>query len=130
MTSIGPTFSDELATGVVAAGLDPGDLPITWGADGVSGLDQCTPPQRALIEAVLAAHDPGKPPRRLVPKSLIIARLQEAGKLVAAKSALDADLYTRERWYAPDQPAVHSDDAEAVALLQAIGVDPDVILAP
>ena len=117
MTSIGPTFSDELATAAAAAGVDPGDLPITWGADGVSGLDQCTQPQRELIETVLAAHDPGKPPRRLVPKSLIIARLQEAGKLAAARAALDADLYTRERWYAPDQPVVHSDDPEAVALL-------------
>jgi hypothetical protein len=69
-------------------------------------------------------------PRRLVPKSTIIDRLNAAGKLVAASAALNANLYTRERWYAPDRPAVYADDPEVLALLAAIGADPAVVLAP
>lgn len=73
--------------------------------------------------------DPAPVSRRAVAKSLIVERLNAAGKLAAARAALDADLYARERWYAPDKPAIYADDPEALALLQAIGADPDVILA-
>jgi hypothetical protein len=65
-----------------------------------------------------------------VRKSTIITRLQAAGKLAAARPAVDADLNARERWYAPDRPAIYADDAEALALLQAIGADPGIVLAP
>jgi hypothetical protein len=78
------------------------------------------------------APDPYVPPpapRRLVPKSIIVARLNAAGKLAAAKAALDADLYARERWYAADRPAIYVDDREAVALLTAIGADVAEIMA-
>lgn len=75
------------------------------------------------------APEPPSRPRR-VRKSIIIKRLHEAGKLAAAKAALDADLYARERWYAPDQPSVHADNAEVLSLLRAIGVDAETILAP
>jgi hypothetical protein len=68
--------------------------------------------------------------RRMVRKSVIVERLHAAGKLAAAKAALDADLYARERWYAPDRPSIYADDAEALALLTSIGADPAVILAP
>lgn len=68
--------------------------------------------------------------RRLVSKSLIIDRLNAAGKLTAAKAALDSNLYARERWYAPDKPAIHADDPEALTLLTGIGADVDAILAP
>src|SRR5688572_27183807 len=77
---------------------------------------------------------PGTPqelaPRRLVPKSVIVDRLNAAGKLGAARVALDANLYARERWYAPDRPAIYFDDPEALALLAAIGADAETILAP
>src|SRR5438105_1562477 len=85
---------------------------------------------RAAYGAWLAAGNtpdsyvPPPAPRRLVPKSMIVERLNTAGLLAAAKSALDANLYARERWYAPDKPSVFADDLEAVALLQAIGADP------
>jgi hypothetical protein len=65
--------------------------------------------------------------RILVPKRIIIDRLQAAGKLDAARAALDAaDLYTRERWNTRD--AIYADDAQAIALLVAIGVEPTAIL--
>lgn len=68
--------------------------------------------------------------RRLVSKSLIISRLNDVGLLAAASPAINANLYVRERWYAPDRPAIYADDAEALALLAAIGADPETILAP
>lgn len=68
--------------------------------------------------------------RRSVLKSTIISRLHAAGKLEAAQVAINSDAYVRERWYAPDKPAIYADDAEAIALLEAIDADPDAILAP
>lgn len=80
-------------------------------------------PTTQEIAAVLA------PPRRLVSRGTIIERLQAAGKLDAARSALDAaPLYDRERWNSRD--AIYSDDPTALALLAAIGADPAAILAP
>lgn len=67
--------------------------------------------------------------RVLVPKRVIIDRLQAAGLLEAARAALDgADLYTRERWN--NREAIYADDETAVALIAAIGGDPAAILAP
>lgn len=77
---------------------------------------------------VPAPYKPVVADRRLVPKSLIVERLNAAGKLAAAKSALDANLYARERWYAPDKPAVYADDPEVLSLLAAIDADHEVIL--
>ena len=70
-----------------------------------------------------------EPNRVLVSKRAIVDRLQAAGKLAAARAALDAaDLYARERWNTRD--SIYSDDATAIALLGAIGVDVGAILAP
>lgn len=53
---IGPSFVEELeAAGVLR-------LPFAWGTDGqLTFSPAITPQQRAIIEAVLAAHDPTKP---------------------------------------------------------------------
>ena len=81
----------------------------------------------AFFPPLEAAAQP--PRRRLVPRSLIVDRLAEAGKLAMARAALDAaDLHTRERWNT--RAAIYADDAAALALLQAIDADPDMILAP
>jgi hypothetical protein len=71
---------------------------------------------------------PPPDPHRLVPKSVIIDRLNAAGLLQAASTALNADLYTRERWYAADRACVYADDPLVIGLLQSIGADPSVIL--
>lgn len=84
-----------------------------------------------LIDAWAAAAPPPTSPRspRVVPRTVIIDRLFAAGKLDAARAALDvAPLYTQERWNA--RSAIRADDPDAVALLRAIGADPDVIMAP
>lgn len=72
---------------------------------------------------------PPPPERRLVMKSLIISRLIDAKKISAAKAALDSDASAYARWWAPDRPSIYFDDPDAIALLKAIGADPDAILA-
>ena len=70
------------------------------------------------------------PPRAVwtVSKVVIVERLEAAGKLAAARAALDAaSLLLRERWNAIQ--TVRNDDPDALALLTAIGADPAVILA-
>lgn len=52
---IGNRFGDDLA----AAGL--AGLPISWGPDGVFGLDRLPPDRRVAVEAAIAAHDPAAP---------------------------------------------------------------------
>lgn len=69
------------------------------------------------------------PERRLIAKSVIVDRLYAAGKLEAARAALDAsDLYTQEKWNS--RLEIYSDDPSALALLVAIGADPISILSP
>lgn len=99
----------------------------TWRIDFAAGA---TKAQRAAAQNALDAFDPDAPdPSRLVRKSLIIERLAKVGKLEDASKALNADIYARERWYAPDRPAVRADNPEVIALLKEIGADPADILA-
>jgi XkdW protein len=88
------------------------------------------PPTDQQVADALAAIDAQPPPRRMVAKSLIISRLIEAGKIEAARAALEANASAYARWWAPDKPAIYADDPEAIALLQSIGADPAAILAP
>lgn len=74
------------------------------------------------------ANPPPEP--RKVPKSVIVSRLIAADKIAAAKAALDTNPAAFARWFASDRPAVNFDDPDAIALLKAIGADPDSILAP
>jgi XkdW protein len=87
------------------------------------------PPTEQQIADALSAIDSAPPPRRLVAKSLIISRLIEAGRIEAARAALEANASAYARWWAPDKPAIYADDPEATALLQSIGADPAAILA-
>lgn len=75
---------------------------------------------------------PLEPPQDIVPwevrKLLIIDRLYEVGLLDAALAALaQQDTYTQKRWDAA--VVIASDDLIARALIQAVGGDPDAILA-
>lgn len=83
----------------------------------------------AAIVSFAQSHPDAGAPRALVPKAMIVDRLHAAGKLEAARAALDAaDLYVRERWNTRD--AIYADDEAAIALLGSIGADPAEILAP
>lgn len=86
------------------------------------------------LDAVLIAAGEGDraphPPSRTVPKSVIVSRLIEAGKIAAAYQALNSKPEYWARWVASDRPAINHDDPDALALLKAIGADPAIILAP
>lgn len=70
-----------------------------------------------------------EPPARLVDKGTITERLIAAGKLEAALAALAAlPLADQQRW--ANKPAIHATDERARALIAAIGLNPDEILAP
>jgi hypothetical protein len=69
-------------------------------------------------------------PKRKIAKSVIISRLIEANKIGAARAVLDSNDAAYARWWAPDRPAIYYDDPEALALLTAIGADPEIIMAP
>mgnify|MGYP000373699522 CR=1 FL=1 len=64
--------------------------------------------------------------RRRVPKSTIIARLTDE-ELDAALALMTTR--QKERWRAPDHPAVDVDDPELLAVLAAVGADPEAVLA-
>lgn len=68
--------------------------------------------------------------RQLVLKSVVQARIIDAGKMGQAYAALTANPIYFARWFAPDHPSVYCDDPDAVGLVEALDLDPAVILAP
>ena len=76
-----------------------------------------------FVDGAVVKEVPPEP----VLKSLIISRLTDwqLDDAVGARSTRQ-----QERWRAPDQPSVYFDDAETIAVLTAIGADPDEVLAP
>ncbi len=72
---------------------------------------------------------PPEPEPRLVLKRLIIDRLHETGKLKEAFAALhSASLYDQQRWLTRD--SIYYNDPTMLAMLNAIGADPEIIMAP
>lgn len=67
--------------------------------------------------------------RQLVLKSIVQARIIEAGKMPQAYAALTSNPVYFARWFAPDRPSVYCDDPDAMGLVQALGLDPAIILA-
>lgn len=67
--------------------------------------------------------------RRLILKSVVQARIIDAGKMSQAYAALTGNPIYFARWFAPDRPEVYSDDPDAVGLVRALGLDPAIILA-
>jgi hypothetical protein len=67
---LGPTFGDE----VTAAGL--AGLPFSWGTtdDSITGRENLTPAQNTTLDGVIAAHDPTKKRKNIMPTSDFIAR--------------------------------------------------------
>ena len=71
----------------------------------------------------------GPTARRKVRKSIVQARLIDAGKMEAAYAALTQMPAGFARWFAPDRPEVFADDPDALALLAAIGADAEAVMA-
>ena len=68
--TLGPTFGDE----VIVAGL--GGLPFSWGATDaeIHGRENLTAAQNTTLDGVVAAHDPSKRHKNIIPTSDFIAR--------------------------------------------------------
>lgn len=67
------------------------------------------------------------PERRLIKKSVIHERVNDAGKLDAALAALQSNAILYARWFAPDWPEVYFDDPDMLTLLAYIGCTPEQI---
>lgn len=78
--------------------------------------------EEAAADAAEAATN-----RPRVPKALVRDRLTEAQR-IQALSLMTAE--QRARWYNPDYPTVFCDDADLSAVVNAIGLDPNAVLAP
>jgi hypothetical protein len=74
--------------------------------------------------------EPDIPVRPTVLKSVVMARIIDVNKMGEAYAALTANPVYFARWFAPDHPVVYCDDPDAALLVQALGLDPTVILAP
>ena len=86
---------------------------------------------RTEAELVAVLREANVPPYHRVAKSTIIARLTDQQLSASAEAfGRPENLRLSERWYAPDQPAINANDPESVALVQAIGADPAIVLAP
>ncbi|QPC93827.1 hypothetical protein [Mesorhizobium sp. INR15] len=68
--------------------------------------------------------------RRLVLKSVVQARIIDAGKMPQAYAMLTGNAVYFARWFAPDRPEVYADDPDAKTLVTALGLDAASILAP
>lgn len=86
-------------------------------------------PQPAPAEIATAPETPPPAPRRMVPKSLVTQRVIDAGQIDQAMMMLQMDWGKFARWVAPDQPAVYFDDPDTLAMLVALELDPEVIMA-
>ena len=75
---------------------------------------------------VIAPYE-APPIKRQIAKSTIIARLTDE-QLNAALAVMTTR--QKERWRAPDHPAVDVDDPELLAVLAATGADAAMVLAP
>jgi len=106
---------------VVPEIIPAGKRQVSRGIDGVTFVDD-------VPTWILEDIPPG--PRRMVPKSVVTQRVIDAGMIDQAMAALQSDWAKFARWVAPDQPAVYFDDADTVLMVEALGLDPEVILAP
>jgi hypothetical protein len=68
--------------------------------------------------------------RPMIAKSTVQQRLIDAGKMGDAYALLTQYPDKFARWFAPDHPKVYCDDADSVAFLQALSLDPETFLAP
>ncbi|MCX5569589.1 hypothetical protein [Kaistia nematophila] len=107
--------------GIVPAEIPAGKQLVSGGIDGIE-----------LIDGVPTwkMEDAPPPPRRMIRKSLVKQRLIDLGLMDAAYAALTSQPVAFARWFDMDYPEVYADDPDALALLDSIGADPEVVMAP
>jgi hypothetical protein len=101
---------DDEAEGGVLTGVTLGV------ADGVPVVDEATYGPPAV--------------RRLIPKSVVQARLIAAGKMDEVFALLLTSPGDFAKWFAPDWPNVFADDERMIEVLTGVGADIETITAP
>jgi hypothetical protein len=94
------------------------------------GKETVGPPTYILDNGTVTESYTVQDYRPMVRKSTVQARLIDAGKMGDAYALLTQYPAKFARWFAPDQAKVYCDDPDSVAFLQALGLDPDIYLAP
>lgn len=99
---------------------------LSIGADGEPVLRDLTSDEIAAIPA---------PPRRLLPKSTVTARLIELGVIAETLAMLRTDPAAYARWFTPDWPEVFADDEGLLTFFGPAGLNLtqeqiDAVLAP
>lgn len=105
--------------------IDDSNQPLTWEARH-SALIALMPQETTVV----VEPDPPAPTRRLLPKSVVQARLDATGKWEAVASLLFSEglpnIYYA-RWFAPDWPNVYFDDPDLLLILLAAGCTPSEV---
>jgi hypothetical protein len=94
-----------------------------------NGYEMTVPDQ---LENVIKQADKAKPApaaTMVIPKSLVMTRLTDAGKIDDALKALLAKPALFARWFAPDRQGVNQNDPDTILFIKQLGLDPDAILA-
>jgi hypothetical protein len=114
MATFGPTFAHELT----AAGLGDG---LAWDADTLSGRDTLSPEDQALLDALIAAHDPEAQPVRRVFGFLAFLELFTPAEQLSMMQACN-DFATFKLWYdkAIAAQAIDLDDPRTATRLQQL----------
>jgi hypothetical protein len=102
------------------------DLDYVAQAGEVLFLDYATDAQLATA---FPGYAPPAPPPITVLKSTVMTRLTKE-QMTQAWAMFTASPDLLGRWFAPDKPLVNCDDPDAVSFVKALGLDPNVILAP
>lgn len=91
---------------------------------------QIVPMTDAEFAEATAGVVPAVPERRRVSKTLVRQRVADAGKIAEAVEFIlsSPDLFSR--WTLPGSPDVFFDDPDTITVIQAIGLEPEEILAP
>lgn len=102
---LGPTFGDE----TIAAGL--GGLPFSWGAtdDTITGRENLTAPQNTTLDGVVAAHDPSKQRKNIIPTTDFVARFTNQEWLALEKQKA-ADIAANKVGYSKNLAITMSED--------------------
>ena len=102
---LGPTFGDE----VLAAGL--GNLPFSWGAtdETITGRENLTAAQNTTLDGVIAAHDPSKRYKNIIPTTDWVARFTNQEWLALEKQKA-ADIANDKVGYSKNLAITLSED--------------------
>jgi hypothetical protein len=91
--------------------------------------DSATSDQRSAAQSVVDAFDvtAETAATRQISKSTVLARLTDTQLDNALGLMTNRQ---KERWRAPDHPKIDVDDPDLLAVLNAVGADPNIVLAP